>query len=165
VRARRHRFGGAEVLTLGRPRPYEWRSTACRLVVLVLLGGCGSSPARVEAGDTAIKLALLHGVHEIRATKDRRELRAELARVIASLRRDRPSTAADRRARTVAVLGFEATRKGLRYQLAFYENDSGNLPAATRDAGLADRYLKLGANRLRAAGRIVRVHVGTLNGY
>ena len=37
--------------------------------------------------------------------------------------------------------------------------------AATRDAGRADRYLTLGANRLRAAGQALGIRIGKLNGH
>jgi len=106
---------------------------------------------------------LRHGVAEIRTTHDRKKLRAELIRTLASLRRDHPSTAPARRARSLAIQGFELTLKGIRSELDFSENDSGNVAAATRDAKRADRYLKLGADRLRAAGRVLKVRIGLLN--
>ena len=77
-----------------------------------------------------------------------------------------PRTRIDRgraRARELAIQGFEATIKGTRSQLDFSENDSGEVAAATRDAARADRYLTLGANRLRAAGRAFGIQIGKLN--
>ena len=68
-----------------------------------------------------------------------------------------------RRARELAIQGFELTRKGVRSQLDFSENDSGNVAAATRDAERADRYLTRGANRLRAAGLALGIQLGKLN--
>jgi hypothetical protein len=133
------------------------RRWAAWLVLLALAAGCGSSPG------TSIKKHLLRGVTQIRATRDRAELHAKLVRTLASLRRDRASTAAERRARRLAIAGFEATLKGVRSQLDFVENDSGNVAAATRDARRADRYLALGADRLRAAGAALGVRIGRLS--
>ena len=67
-----------------------------------------------------------------------------------------------RRARELAIQGFELTREGIRSQLDFSENDSGEVAAATRDASRADRYLTNGANRLRAAGRALGIQIGKL---
>ena len=67
--------------------------------------------------------------------------------------------------RELALQGFEATLKGVRSQLDFSENDSGEVAAATRDAKRADRYLRRGANLLRAAGQALGVRIGELNGY
>jgi Fic family protein len=131
------------------------RPWAAWLVLLALAAGCGSS----TSSDTSIKKHLLRGVAQIRTTRDRAELHAKLVRTLASLRRDRASTAAERRARTLAIEGFEATLKGVRSQLDFVENDSGNVAAATRDARRADRYLALGASRLRAAGAALGIRI------
>ena len=98
-------------------------------------------------------------------TRDRRKLHAELVRLVAHLRRTHATTASARRGRELALQGFEATLQGTRSQLDFSENDSGNVAAATRDAKRADRYLRLGAARLRAAGEVLGVRVGELNGY
>jgi hypothetical protein len=138
-------------------------STARWLLVVTLIGGCGSTTG-VRLGDASVKRDLLRGIVEIRATHDGKKLHAEVLHVLASLRRDRASTPAARRARVLAIQGFEATLKGVRSQLDFSENDSGNVAAATRDAMRADRYLTLGANRLRAAGRALGIRVGQLNG-
>ena len=121
----------------------------------------------VAAGDAAVQRELLHGVAQIRATQpgERRQLLAKLARTLAALRRARGSTAAGRRARTLALQGFESTLKGVRSQLDFVENDSGNIEAATRDARRADRYLGRGADELRAAARLLGLRIGDINGY
>jgi hypothetical protein len=133
------------------------------LLALALVGGCGSSsPSRAATDDASIKQELLRGVGQIRALHDRHELNAELARILMRLRRARGSTVGAR-ARELAIQGFEATIKGTRSQLDFSENDSGEVAAATRDAKRADRYLTLGANRLRAAGRLLGIQVGKLN--
>ncbi len=135
------------------------RWAAFWLLALVLVGGCGSS----ASGDASIERDLLRGVGQIRTTHDRKKLHAELAGIVASLHRARGSTVGARRARELAIQGFELTLKGVRSQLDFSENDSGNVSAATRDAVRADRYLTRGANRLRAAGRLLGIRIGKLN--
>ena len=119
------------------------------LLALLLAAGCGSS----RAADSPVKRDLLRGVAQIRSTHDPKRLHAEVEQTFASLRRDRASTAAERRARRLAIEGFAAELKGLRSRLDFTENDSGNVAAATRDAVRADRYLTRAASRLRAARR------------
>ena len=116
------------------------------LVAVLLLVGCGSS-------DTSVKRDLLRGVAQIRSTHDAKTLRTELRRTLASLRRDRPSTPAERRARRLGLAGFEATLRGVQSRIDFTDNDSGNVAAATRDAVRADRNLARGARLLRAARR------------
>lgn len=73
-------------------------------------------------------------VSEIRGTHDRKKLHAELVHLLAHLRRAHGTTASARRGREFALRGFEATLKGVRSQLDFSENDSGEVAAATRDA-------------------------------
>ena len=132
---------------------------------LALVSGCGASAPALARADLSIEHDLLRGVREIRATRDRKELHAELVHLIAHLRRAHGTTASARRGRELALQGFEATLKGIRSQLDFSENDSGEVAAATRDAKRADRYLRLGANLLRAAGQSFGVRIGALNGY
>lgn len=126
----------------------------------------------VDAGEQASRRAdvsitqdLLRGVRQIRANPDRKKLHAELVRTLARLRRAHGATAGTRRGRELAVQGFEATLKGVQSEIDFDENDSGEVAAATRDAARADRYLTRGANRLRAAGRVLGVQIGELNGH
>jgi hypothetical protein len=125
------------------------------ILLVAFAAGCGSSP------DASIKRHLLLGVAQIRTTRDRAKLHAELVRTLAGLRRDHASTAAARRARSLAIAGFEATLRGVRSQLDFMENDSGNVAAATRDARRADRYLARGAKLLRAAGAALGIRIAT----
>ncbi|MGE5274121.1 MAG: hypothetical protein ACM3QU_10260 [Verrucomicrobiota bacterium] len=139
--------------------------TAFWLASLAVAGGCGSSTSGVGTVDASIRHDLLTGVAQIRATHDRKKLRAELTLVLANLHRDRRSTPSARRARELAIQGFEATLRGVRSQLDFSENDSGEVAAATRDAMRADRFLRQGADRLRAAGRALGIQIGTLNGF
>ena len=140
------------------------RRWAVPLLALALVGGCGSSPSREATDDVSIKQELLRGVGEIRVMHDRHKLSAELARILVRLGRARGS-AVGARARELAIQGFEATIKGTRSQLDFSENDSGEVAAATMDAERADRYLTLGANRLRAAGQALGIQIGKLNGH
>ena len=111
----------------------------------------------------SIEQDLLRDVGEIRGTRDREKLHAELVHLLAHLRRAHGTSA--RRGREFALRGFEATLKGVRSQLDFSENDSGEVAAATRDAKRADRYLRRGASWLRAAGRAFGLRIGELNGY
>jgi hypothetical protein len=135
------------------------------LTGLALVSGCRPSAPAVGRADLSIKQDLLRGVREIRVTRDRTKLHAELVHLLAHLRRAHGTTASARRGRVLALQGFEATLKGIRSQLDFSENDSGEVAAATRDAKRADRYLRRGANWLRAAGRALGVRIGELNGY
>jgi hypothetical protein len=135
------------------------------VVVVALSGaaGCGSSSTHTGSADASFERHFRQGLAQIRTTHDRRRLYRELTRTLASIRRDTPSTAHARRARRLAIPGFAATLRGVRSLLEFSENDSGNLAAATIDARRADRYLTLGADRLRAAGRTLGISVGVLN--
>jgi len=141
------------------------RWTALWLLALALVGGCGPSTSGVGTADASVKQDLLRGVGQIRTTYDREKLDAELARILASLRRADGSTVTARRARNLAIQGFELTRKGIRSQLDFSENDSGEVAAATRDAVRADRYFTRGADRLRAAGLTLGIQIGKLKGH
>jgi hypothetical protein len=133
------------------------RGAAAALLALLLAAGCGSS-------ESPVKRDLLRGVAQIRDTHDAKKLQTELRRTLARLRRDRASTAAERRARRLAVAGFESMLKGLQSQIDFYANDSGNIEAATRDALRADRSRARGAKLLRAAGRALGLRIGDLDG-
>jgi hypothetical protein len=135
------------------------------LVALLLVGGCGSSAPALVRGDFSIEQDLRRGVREIRGTRDRRALRAELVRLVAHLRRAHATTPGQRRGKALALQGFEATLEGIRSQIEFRENDSGEVAEATKDAKRADLYLRRGANRLRAAGRALGVRIGELDGY
>ena len=105
------------------------------------------------------------GADEIRTTHDRKTLEAQLGRVVARLRATRGSTAVVERARAAALAGFVLTRKGVRSQIDFMENDSGEVEAATVHARRADLYLKRGANRIRAAGAALGLRIDDLDGY
>ena len=135
------------------------------LIGLSLVSGCRASAPALGRADPSIKQDLLRGVREIRVTHDRKKLHADLVHRLAHLRRAHGTTASERRGRELALQGFEATLRGIRSQLDFSENDSGEVAAATRDAKRADRYLRRGANLLRAAGQALGIRIGELNGY
>jgi hypothetical protein len=116
------------------------------LLALVLAAGCGSSSSAVERD-------LRRGMAQIRNTHDAKKLRTELRGTLARLRRDRASSPAERRARALAIRGFEATLAGVQGRIDFVDNDRGNIEAATRDALRADRGMAKGARLLRAAER------------
>ena len=119
----------------------------------------------MSTADVSIKRDVLRGVEEIRSTHDRRRLDAQLGRIVASLRGQHGSTAVVERARELALVGFQMTQKGVRSQIDFSENDSGEVAAATRDARRADRYLGRGANRIRMAGLALGIQIGKLDGH
>jgi hypothetical protein len=137
------------------------RSEVAAALSMLALTGCGSS----STVDASVKEDFQHGISEIRGTHDSKKLRARVVQTLRTLRQDRARTAAGRRARALAVQGFAWTLKGIESRIDFVENDSGNIEAATRDAARADRALKRGASLLRAAGRVLGVHVPSLNGY
>ena len=147
-------------------RPARARLPVVIALCLVGLGSVsGCRTAAPAPADLSIEQDLRRGVGEIRVTRDRKKLRAELVQLVAHLRRAHGTTASGRRGRVLALQGFEATLEGIRSQLDFIENDSGEVAAATRDAKRADHYLRRGANRLRAAGQVFGIHIGELNGY
>ena len=138
---------------------------ALSVIGLVLVSGYPPSAQAVGRADPSIKQDLLRGVRAIRVTRDRNKLHLELVHLLAHLRRAHGTTTSARRGRELALRGFEATLTGIRSQLDFSENDSGEVAAATRDAKRADLYLRHGANWLRAAGQALGVRIGELNGY
>ena len=149
-------------------RPARARLPFCIALCLIGLApvlGCGPSAPAPGRADLSIVQDLRRGIREIRVTRDRKKLRAQLVQLVAHLRRAHGTTARARRGRELALRGFAATLEGIRSQLDFIENDSGEVAAATRDATRADHYLRLGAARLRAAGHALGVRIGELNGY
>ena len=114
---------------------------------------------------SAVRQALVGGTHAIQNTHDRRRLNAAVGRALVRLRRAPASTPRERRAKGLAVEGFLMTLKGVKYLIAFDENDSGEVAAATRDAARADHFLRLAARRLRSAGLLLGIRIGDLRGY
>src|SRR4051812_43302376 len=95
-----------------------------------LLAGCGSG----NSGDANVARDIRRGVAEIQSFHDRKALEANLAAVVARLRGDQASSAGTRRARRLAIAGFEARLKSVRAEREFAEEDSGEDAEATRDA-------------------------------
>jgi hypothetical protein len=137
------------------------RPIVATAVLALALGGCASS----SEPEAAVKEDFRRGISQIRGTDDDRRLRAELLRTVARLRRDPAPTTRARRARELAIQGFRWTLKGIDSRIEFHEEDSGEVAEATRDALRERRSLRQGAELLRAAGRLLRVRVGSLSGY
>jgi hypothetical protein len=114
---------------------------------LALLTGCGSD----NSGDANVERDIRRGLAEIQSVHDRKALQAKLTAVVASLRGDQPSSDSMRRARGLAIAGFEAKLKSVRAEREFSENDSGQVAEATRDAARADAYRARAEDLLRAA--------------
>ena len=87
------------------------------------------------------------------------KLQVELRRQIRRTRDSAVTTPSDRRARPLALRGFEQTLRAVEHRLSFTNNDSGNIDAATKDAISADRLFARGASLLRAAARELGLHV------
>jgi hypothetical protein len=128
---------------------------AVAAAALAVVTSCGDSPGKAE-----VKAVFEDGVSAIRTTQDYEQLRARLRHTIARVR-----STPDGDARALAIRGFEATLRGVQSRIDFHENDRGNITAATRDAKRANAALARGATLLRAAGRLLDVPVGLLNGY
>ena len=129
------------------------------VIAAAVLGGCGSDESSLEQH-------LKQAAAQIRiAPNDSRSLHAKLERTLAAVEADDPSGAAERKAKTLTLAGLRSWLRGLESQIAFVENDSGNLPVATRDAHRAYHARLVGANLLRRAGRLLGVRIGTLNGF
>src|SRR5204863_3374626 len=122
------------------------------------LAGCGGSQSSLEQH-------LKQAAAQIRTTPEPRALHTKLERTLAAVRADRPRSAAERRAKRLAIAGVRAWLRGLESQVAFVENDSGNLPVATRDAKRAYHARLVGANLLRRAGDLLGIHIGMLSGF
>jgi hypothetical protein len=138
---------------------------ALALLAPGLAAGCGESMSARTPEPSAVRQALVGGTRAIQDTHDRRRLDAAVGRALVRLRGAQASTPRERRAKALAVEGFTMTRKGVKYLIAFDENDSGEVAAATRDAARADHFLRLAARRLRAAGLLLGIRIGDLRGY
>jgi hypothetical protein len=134
-------------------------AAAAAASTVLALAGCGST------SETSLEKHFRHGIAEIRTTQDKKKLHGELERTLARLRHDAAAGAAAKEARGRAIAGFYLTRKAVESEIAFVENDSGNLPVATRDASRGYHLRLRGAKLLRSAGRLLGVRVGDLAGY
>lgn len=86
-------------------------------------------------------------------------------RTLERLRHDHATTATGRDARRLAIGGYLWALWGLRAQIEFVDEDSGQVAEATRDSARADRCWLHAAPRLRAAGSALGVPVGLVNGF
>jgi hypothetical protein len=80
------------------------------VVGLELAAGCGSSSSRVPE-PSPVEQDLLSGTRAIQNTHDRRQLDSAVRRVLVRLRRDRASTARERRVKALAIQGFRLSGK------------------------------------------------------
>ena len=120
--------------------PAEARRAAAFCLCLAFLAGCGSG----DSGDANVERDIRRGLAQIESVHDRKALEAKLAAVVTGLRSESPSSDSVRRARALAIAGFEAKLRSVAAEREFYENDSGQVAEATKDAARAD------ANRTRA---------------
>ena len=118
----------------------ELRCAAALSLSLAFLAGCGSD----DSGDANVERDIRRGLAQIESVHDRKALEAKLAAVVTGLRSESPSSDSLRRARALGIAGFEAKLRSVAAEREFYENDSGQVAEATKDAARAD------ANRTRA---------------
>ena len=116
-----------------------------------------------HASDGSLRWTLQTGVATINKYK-RERLEPRLLITLAALRADHPSSPPGRDGRLIAIDGFSAALRAVRAELEFYNEDSGRLAEATKDALRADRNWKLAARYLRQAGNALGVRIGTVNG-
>ena len=114
---------------------------------LVFLAGCGSG----DSADARVERDVRRGLAQIASVHDRKALETKLAAVVAALRSESASSGSARRARALAIAGFEAKLRSVSAEREFYENDSGQVAEATKDAARADANRKRADDFLRAA--------------
>lgn len=125
------------------------RQAVC--VCLAFVAGCGGA-----SGDATVERDITRGLTDIQSVHDRKVLQAKLTAVLAKLRRDQANSELKRRARALAIQGFEAKLKSISAEREFYENDNGQVAEATRDAARADAYRARADTLLRAAEQALR---------
>ena len=124
--------------------------------MLALVGCClavGAGCRSGDSGDANVERDIRRGRAAIQSIRDRKALQAKLTAVVASLRGDRAPSNSTRRARELAIAGFEAKLKSIRAEREFDEEDSGQVAEATRDAARADAYRARAEDLLRASER------------
>jgi hypothetical protein len=108
-------------------------SMAGKLVLLclclVILSGCGSS------GEATLERDIQRGLAQVELVHDRKALQAKLIALVAKLRRDDAGSQSARRARALAIGGFEAKLTSVKAEREFYENDSGQVAEAAGASG------------------------------
>ncbi len=114
---------------------------------LAFLAGCGSG----DSGDARIERDIRRGLAQIASVHDRKALEPKLAAVVAHLRSEKASSDSVRRAQILAISGFEAKLRSVAAEREFYENDSGEVAEATKDAARADANRQRSTDLLRAA--------------
>ena len=114
---------------------------------LAFLAGCGSG----GSGDARVERDIRRGLAQITSVHDRKTLEVKLAAVVTGLRAESASSDAVRRARALAIAGFDAKLRSVKAEREFYENDSGQVAEATKDAARADANRKRATDLLRAA--------------
>lgn len=120
--------------------------------------------APAQAGDSSLRQAFRAGLTATRPGDFHG--RARLVRqTLERLRHDDASSPSGREGRRLAVGGYLWALWGLRAQIEFVDEDSGQVAEATRDAARADRCWLHAAPRLRAAGKALGVPVGLVNGF
>jgi hypothetical protein len=118
------------------------------LVASLALGaGCGSG----NSADANVERGIRRGLAQIESVHDRKALQAMLTAVVARLRSETPSSNTKRRARALAIAGFEAKLRSVAADREFYENDSGQVAEATKDAARADAFRRRATDLLDAA--------------
>ena len=127
--------------------PAEARRAAAFCLCLASLAGCGSG----DSGDANVERDIRRGLAQIESVHDRKALEAKLAAVVTGLRSESPSSDSVRRARALALAGFEAKVRSVAAEREFYENDSGQVAEATKDAARADANRSRANDLLRAA--------------
>ena len=131
------------------------RVLACLAALFAL-----SAPLQsAQASDGSLRWTLKNGVAAIGRYK-RERLEPRLVVTIAALRADRSTTPPGRDGRALAIDGFRAAERAVRAELEFYNEDSGRLAEATKDAARADRNWQEAARLLRQAGNALGVPVG-----
>ena len=95
----------------------------------------------------------MRGAAQLRGDEGAVRIRGRIIQTLARLRRDGSATGAGRRARALAIRGFDWTLRGFDVQEHMRTSDSGNLPASVLDAKRSDLYLERGDRLVRAALR------------
>jgi hypothetical protein len=120
---------------------------ACLCAGVAIAAGCGSG----SSGEADVERDIRRGLTQIESLHDRKALQAKLTAVVAELRSEAPSSDSARRARGLAIAGFEAKLRSVAAEREFYENDSGQVAEATTDAARADAFGTRANHLLRAA--------------
>jgi hypothetical protein len=127
------------------------RSASAAALAALLLAGCGSTDP--------VKPDVLHGIELMQSKESPRRLRDKARETIARLQADRPRSADGRKAKRLALRALSSWQRGLRARIAFVENDSGNIWAATRDAKAAYRAHAEAVFYMLKAARVYRVPI------